>query len=90
MKKSKSFSLSSIAFFISFQSVTAAKLCWKKISTPVTPLPPPPGRLVLPEELPHGEGLVRGVGVTQEHSVGHMLKGGAAFFRPPAASAHAQ
>lgn len=28
-----------------------------KISTPVTPLPPTPGRLAFPEELPHGEGL---------------------------------
>lgn len=44
--------------------VAAAKLCWKRFSTPVTPLPPPPGRSALLEELPHGEGRARGVGVT--------------------------
>ena len=76
--------------FYPFNQLQLRSYVGKKIFTPVTPLPPPPGRLVLPEELPHGEGLVRGVGVTQEHSVGHMLKGGATFFRPPSASAHAQ
>lgn len=57
-------SVYTLAFLRSFQSLVAAKLCWKKIPTPVTTLPPLLGRLVLPEELPHGEELLRGVGVT--------------------------
>ncbi|XP_013004954.2 U3 small nucleolar RNA-associated protein 18 homolog [Cavia porcellus] len=57
-----------------------------KFSTPVTPLPPTPGRLALPEELPHGEGPAGVVGVTYGVSFGHVARSCADSFRPLEAS----
>lgn len=77
-----------LAFLCSFQSFVVAKLCWKRFSTLVTPLPLLSGRLVFPEELPHGEGLVRGGRyVEKKKSVGHVLAGCAGSIRSPRASA---